>query len=98
MRPRTLAIVKPIPTIVRDRLGLWAMWLLLASGSLWFMNMAAVGRPVRYLIAMLLALTFLAVFQRILPTRADGRLLPRPVSAALLAVGSVVSVLYLWIY
>ena len=97
MRPR-LSVVKPMTPVVRDHLGLWAMWILLASGCLWFMSLSAVRPYYQFVIAMLLAVTFLGVFARVLPSRRDGRLLPQRASATCLVIGFVVSALYLWMH
>src|SRR5262245_26311226 len=82
--------------VQHDHLGNWALWILAYSVTLWLMSFTEIDRGLRHLVAILVAIALAAFVKRNLPTRPDGRKLPRPVSAAMLLTGLFVSQIYLW--
>jgi hypothetical protein len=84
------------PRVEHDHLGDWALWILLYSVILWVMGYSGLDRGVRHVVAILVAIGLAAFVKKNLPTRPDGRKLPRLVSGAMLLTGVVVSQLYLW--
>lgn len=75
-----------------DHLGNAATWTLVFGACMWLITLTRFGS--RSYIGMLVAIALHAVLWRVLPTRSDGRKLPRALSAILLPIGATANLLY----
>jgi hypothetical protein len=79
--------------VVRDRLGEAALFVACYGGMRLLVQATPLQGIARILVTVVVAVALAEFFKRLLPTRPDGRKLPRALSIALLVAGVIAVVL-----